>query len=186
MASPRSRAWCITDFTNITKELMLEGYSKAEYLCFAPELCQPDPKTGERRLHMQAFSYFPNAVRRSTFAPAHLEVPKAPDLRDAAGYFAKGERDNPEDGYRVYLEDPCEDFYERGTLPEQGKRNDIKGAADMISEGGTRATRDGHQVPERTRDPAVPDYIAEATTSMTRSRLSPRERATTCRSRSPH
>lgn len=131
MPSQRARLFVITDFECLTQDSFCSRYN-AQYMAGALETC---PTTG--RSHMQGVVYYENARSIAALGRKrknNVEVAKA-DILDAAGYCAKGTRAKPEAGYRVFLEDPCEGFFQVGERPSQGSRTDLKDFAKQVQEG---------------------------------------------------
>lgn len=129
----RSRLFAITDFEHLDPDAFRAAYSGLRYFAGALETC---PTTG--KAHYQAVAYFDNQRTVSALGKKrknNVEVVRGHPL-DAIGYCAKGDRPKPaEGGYRVYLEDPCDGFFEEGERPSQGKRSDIEEAHKAIKEG---------------------------------------------------
>lgn len=127
----RSRSFVVTDFECLTAELFTERYA-ARYMCGALETC---PTTGKE--HMQAVVYYDNARSVSALGKKRKNnvEPVRGEFEDAIGYCAKGTREKPQGGYRKFLEDPCENFWEVGDRPQQGKRSDLDQLHDAIRNG---------------------------------------------------
>jgi hypothetical protein len=126
----RSRAWVFT-LNNYTPEdeIVLKKL-ECEYMIYGHEHTGPRPsslKEGDPWTpHLQGYVYFANArtmsaIKKKTTVRIHLEpaVGKAEDSR------------------RYCTKEDTEGFYEMGTMPEQGKRNDMALVKDIVMEGGT-------------------------------------------------
>lgn len=128
----RDRNFCITDFETFTFEDIKQKYPGHRYICGALETC---PTTGKQ--HFQMVVCYENArtiqslgkKRKNNVEPMHGHI------QDAAGYCAKGNREKPEGGWRVYLDDPCEGFEEEGDMPHQGARTDLGEVTELLNEG---------------------------------------------------
>lgn len=111
----KSRAYCFT-LNNYTEEdFSVITSIDSKYIVVGRE------KGDSGTPHLQGYVYFEsprsfNSVKKS-MPRAHLEIAKGSPLQ-ASSYCKK-------DG----------DFYEKGTLPSQGKRNDLEEVRDIISSG---------------------------------------------------
>lgn len=131
MPNQRARLFVITDFECLDKDSFCSRYN-AQYMAGALETC---PTTG--RSHMQGVVYYANARSIAALGRKrrnNVEVAKA-DILDAVGYCAKGAREKPEAGFRVYLDDPCDGFFQEGERPHQGQRTDLIEAAAEVRAG---------------------------------------------------
>jgi len=115
----RSRGWCIT-LNNYTEEdigRLDELSTISMYLCYGKEVA---PSTGTP--HLQGYIYFENA---KSFATLLKLLPKGSHIEVAKGNALENKAYCEKDG----------DFYEFGTIPAQGKRNDIILIKQQIVEG---------------------------------------------------
>lgn len=86
---------------------------------------------------MQGFVYYDNARTLTAMGRGrknNVEEMKG-HMLDAIGYCAKGERLAPAEGWRHYLESPCEGFWEKGERPAQGERTDLARAVQDVKDG---------------------------------------------------
>lgn len=123
--SVKSRSWVLTIWDNLTLEKLKE--SKPEYLVYAPEKC---PTTN--RQHFQCYAHY----KSQRFESAMRKVYKGHDVQVA-------KRTHQE--CRDYIKGPYNkngkvkpinpDAVEFGTIPEQGKRNDLRTFHDDIKAG---------------------------------------------------
>lgn len=132
MAKKRIRFFCITDFECLDETSFKDRY-QAQYMAGALEHC---PSTN--RPHMQAVVYYENARTIASLGKKRKnEVQETFGAAlDAIGYCAKGTRPkDPPGGYRTYLDEPCEGFWEEGERPAQGKRTDLLTVAAAVKAG---------------------------------------------------
>lgn len=116
----RSRSWCFTT-NNYTEEhitLLDDISSTASYLCYGKEVA---PTTQTK--HLQGFLYFDNA---KTFSKIQKLLPKGSHIEVAKGNALENREYCKKEG----------DFVEFGTIPSQGKRNDLNLVKDEIVKGG--------------------------------------------------
>ena len=119
----KSRAWCWTwnnPEASADKWLQTETRSGAIYACWEHEVA---PSTGTP--HIQGYWYFQNprslaGVKKLIYG-AHFEI-------------AKG---SPEQNRAYCSKEAGVEHFERGTLPQQGKRSDIQTIKEMIKKGAT-------------------------------------------------
>lgn len=121
-SNSRNRSWCFTvNNYEPSDEVNLRTLSSsANYLIFGRET----GASGTR--HLQGYIYFDSArtftsVKRSLGDRAHIEA----------------SRGTPEDNKRYCSKDG--DFEEFGTLPKQGKRNDLDATRELLKRGATMA-----------------------------------------------
>lgn len=116
----RSRSWCYTcnNYTDDDISTLEDVASITTYLCYGKEVA-PTTKTK----HIQGYLHFENA---KSFSKVQKLLPKGSHIEVAKG--------NP-----LENKDYCSkegDFKEFGTLPTQGKRNDILEIKEQITAGG--------------------------------------------------
>lgn len=107
MASPRSRAWCFTDFSVETEAPWFKERDDTVYCIVGLETC---PSTGRR--HFQGYIYWTTPISLSgcvkrSHSQVHWSI----------------SRGSPEQNHVYCTKEHV--FYETGHRPEQGARNDI-------------------------------------------------------------
>lgn len=119
MTDIRSRAWCFTlnNYTDDMIEMVNAVSSISTYLIYGKEIA---PNTGTP--HLQGYIYFQNA---KTFLKMKKLMPEGTHLEVAKG--------DPTDNKKYCSKEG--DYKEFGTIPSQGKRNDIKVIKDEINAG---------------------------------------------------
>lgn len=113
----RSRAWCFTlnNYTDADESLLQQV--ECDYIVFGRE-------TGEEKEvpHLQGYIYFKNPKRlgglKKLHSRAHWETAKGTAEQNFTYCTKQG------------------DFYERGSKPQQGKRNDLAEIREIIKAGG--------------------------------------------------
>lgn len=126
----RSRGWRFTtnNYTEADIASLVEIATVSSYLCYSQEVA---PTTGTP--HLQGYVYFKS---QRYFSPVQKLFPRS-NLGVADGtalqnrIYCGGDK-YVKDGK---VKEKNETFKEFGTLPEQGKRNDIKTVKDMIVSG---------------------------------------------------
>lgn len=121
MCSNKSRAYCLTIFSEFMNELVenLEKQIECQqmrYFVIGKETC---PTT--KKKHLQCYFYYPNPLSfnsiKKRFPEAHIEPAKGTPTQ--ASEYCKKEGD----------------YEERGELPKQGQRTDIDIVREQIKEG---------------------------------------------------
>jgi len=125
LRTPEYRSYC---FTSFEKEPPVWNSDFMDYLCFSPEVC---PSTG--RDHWQGYFHFIKKMSIKALIKKgykfNCEICKGTPY-DNFRYC--GGCDYEKDG-KIKLKNPL--FVEFGTLPEQGKRNDLNKIKDDIVSG---------------------------------------------------
>lgn len=120
----RSRGWCFTiNNPNDDDWERVDGLD-TEYLCYAKEVGDLGTE------HIQGYAYFKTprffTAMKKRLPHAHLEMQRGTAQDNRQYIFGPYEKDGK---YKPANDDACE----RGTLPIQGKRNDLITAASEIS-----------------------------------------------------
>lgn len=117
VSQKRSRCWCYTIFDYEEKKL-LNKTPESVYQVFGYEIC---PETGKK--HIQGYLVYKEAKTMTTVKKSfndqtmHLEIPKG----------------NAEQNRKYCTKEG--NFIETGTIPQQGKRNDIDTVRELVKEG---------------------------------------------------
>jgi len=111
----RSKAWCFT-FNNYTEEDLEVLKAKGDYGIIGRELA---PTTGTP--HLQGYIHWKNKMRLSTLRKINKKI----SWRAAKGSAAQN---------KIYCTKEDKEPIEWGTIPEQGKRNDIEQTRALLSE----------------------------------------------------
>lgn len=114
----RSRGWCFTLNNWTHEEFETIKQLKCNYLIVGRETA---PTTGTP--HLQGFIYFKNSV---TGLRMRKHIPRA--------FFVEQRGTHEQASDYCMKED--EDYFEKGELPEQGARNDLKEVKQIIADGG--------------------------------------------------
>ena len=115
----RSRGWCYTinNYSDADITLLDDVSQIATYLCYGKEVA---PTTQTK--HLQGYVYFENA---KTFSKIQKILPKGSHIEVAKGSALENKTYCSKDG----------DFKEFGSIPAQGKRNDINVVKEEILSG---------------------------------------------------
>jgi len=123
--SVKSRAWVLTLWDSESLENL--KVSNPEYLVYAPETC---PSTG--KFHYQCYAYYKcprnQSAMRKLFKGHDIQIAKgtAEECRDyIKGPYSKNGKEKPVNP----------DAVEVGTIPQQGKRNDLRAFHEDIQKG---------------------------------------------------
>ena len=122
-ANPRARAYCFT-INGYTAEIF-EALSRipidesTEYICYQKEVA---PTTGQH--HIQGYISFNNGRR---FNAVRNLIPGHPHIEIAMGTAQRNREYCSKEG--------GSDFTERGTIKQQGERNDLNEVAKMCAQG---------------------------------------------------
>lgn len=113
----RSRAWTFT-LNNYTPEEELKTKEfECAYIVYGRE------RGEEGTPHLQGYVYLQNPIRLTTLKEwmprGHFESAKATSIKNREYCIKQG------------------DFFEKGVIPKQGKRNDIDEVRDLLGDGGT-------------------------------------------------
>jgi len=110
----RTRSFCFTSYDLSEEAIALLNDLPATYLIYGKELC---PSTF--REHLQGYMYFAN---KKAFKAVLKLLPKGSHLEATKGTAVQNIVYCKKDG----------DYVERGTPPQQGRRNDIEGFTESI------------------------------------------------------
>lgn len=122
----KAKGWCFTSFEEEKPSFIAE---KFQYLCFSPEVC---PETGKK--HWQGYFYLKNDM---TLRAIKKKIADKWHFTKASGTAKEnftycGGADYSKDGKVKCKNELFEEF---GTIPQQGKRNDLDALADEIKKG---------------------------------------------------